>query len=54
MVLEEFGNDRGINEDLFPDPNKLHLTIGVLVLSDSIERQTAADALRKCKELFIE
>lgn len=52
-VLEKFGNDNGIIEEVFQSPERLHLTISVMVLSDDVERNEAAAALQECKEIII-
>ncbi|XP_014285072.1 activating signal cointegrator 1 complex subunit 1 isoform X1 [Halyomorpha halys] len=51
-VLEKC-KDRGINESIFQNPERLHLTIGLLVLSDKVERSEAGKALEECKEVVI-
>ncbi|XP_068217797.1 activating signal cointegrator 1 complex subunit 1-like isoform X1 [Palaemon carinicauda] len=49
-VLEKFGNERGIDESLFQDPAKLHLTLCVMALADDRERRRAIDVLNSCTE----
>ncbi|KAL1124351.1 hypothetical protein AAG570_000980 [Ranatra chinensis] len=44
---------RGIEESVFQSVDKLHLTIGVLVLCDAEERNDACSVLQKCKEEVI-
>lgn len=43
-----------IDESLFQNPSKLHLTIGMLKLLDINEKALAIDALKICKEEIIE
>lgn len=45
---------RGIGQDLFQDPCKLHLTLGTLVLLDDSDRKKAAQALQECQYDLIE
>ncbi|XP_046736458.1 activating signal cointegrator 1 complex subunit 1 isoform X1 [Diprion similis] len=44
---------RGVEEKIFQNPKKMHLTIGMLVLVDSTEREEAVRALEYCKENII-
>ncbi|XP_001509416.2 activating signal cointegrator 1 complex subunit 1 [Ornithorhynchus anatinus] len=52
-VLESCSKDRGVNSCLFQNPEKLHMTIGTLVLLNEREIQRAQDLLQQCKEEFI-
>ncbi|XP_067007831.2 activating signal cointegrator 1 complex subunit 1 isoform X2 [Anabrus simplex] len=52
-VLEKC-KDRSIDSSIFQSPDKLHLTIGTLVLSDEEERKKAAKVLMECKETVID
>nr|XP_012234026.1 PREDICTED: uncharacterized protein LOC105678895 [Linepithema humile] len=53
-VLEKYGKTAyNIDESLFQDPSKLHLTIGMLKLLDINEKTQAIDALKICKEEII-
>ncbi|KAK3907243.1 Activating signal cointegrator 1 complex subunit 1 [Frankliniella fusca] len=45
---------RGIAKDIFQDPNKLHITLGTLVLLDDNDRKKAAEALQACKQELVE
>lgn len=45
---------RGLQEALFQKPEKLHLTIAMLVLLDNQDRAMAAEYLRDCKEFIID
>ena len=50
-------NDReihGIDESLFQKPDKLHLTIVMLVLLDNQDRVIAGECLQDCKEMIID
>jgi activating signal cointegrator complex subunit 1 len=44
----------GLNESLFQKPEKLHLTIAMLVLLDNQDRAIAAEYLQDCKEMIID
>lgn len=44
----------GLNESLFQKPEKLHLTILMLVLLDNQDRVIAAEYLQDCKEMIID
>ncbi|XP_072745481.1 uncharacterized protein [Anoplolepis gracilipes] len=43
-----------IDESLFQNPSKLHLTVGMLKLLDDNEKKQAIDALLSCKEKIID
>lgn len=45
---------RGIEEDIFQNPAKLHLTLCTLVLTDNVERAEATNMLENCKRDVIE
>lgn len=47
-VLEKCGDCRGIDETIFQNPAKLHLTLCVMVLADERERHQAVDILNTC------
>nr|XP_045606852.1 activating signal cointegrator 1 complex subunit 1-like [Procambarus clarkii] len=49
-VLEKCGSSRGVDESIFQEPAKLHLTLCVMVLADDRERYQALDALANCPE----
>lgn len=49
-MLEKCGDSRGVDESVFQDPGKLHLTLCVMVLADDRERHEALDALANCQE----
>jgi len=57
-VLEKYGwrskTAYNIDESLFQNPVKLHLTIGMLKLLDINEKTRAIDALTICKKEIIE
>lgn len=48
QVMEKCGGSRGVEESIFQRPNKLHLTLCVMVLADERERQQALDVLGRC------
>jgi len=53
-VLEKYNKTtHNIDETIFQNPSKLHLTIGMLKLFDDNEKQHAIDALKDCKENII-
>lgn len=41
---------RGVDESIFQNPDKLHLTIATLVLLDDVEKELAIRTLHECKE----
>ncbi|GFU25806.1 activating signal cointegrator 1 complex subunit 1 [Nephila pilipes] len=47
-------NCRGVNENLFESPYKLHLTIAMLTLMTKQEREAAAAMLQKSKDSILE
>nr|CAD7439647.1 unnamed protein product [Timema bartmani] len=47
-------SDRNVEESIFQNPDKLHLTIGTLILSSTVERNKAAEILQESKELIID
>jgi activating signal cointegrator complex subunit 1 len=49
-VLDICKNSRGIDTSIFQTPEKLHLTLGTLVIMDANEREVAAHILAECKE----
>lgn len=49
-VMDKFTQDRGVNENLFQNENKLHLTIATLVLLDEKECHAAIKKLQSLKE----
>ncbi|XP_003375838.1 activating signal cointegrator 1 complex subunit 1 [Trichinella spiralis] len=42
-----------ICKDLFQNPNRLHLTVGTLVLMNENERKIARELLHQCKESVV-
>lgn len=44
----------GLDESLFQKPEKLHLTVVMLVLLDNEDRAIAAEYLQDCKEFYID
>ncbi|OWF52184.1 activating signal cointegrator 1 complex subunit 1-like [Mizuhopecten yessoensis] len=49
-VLRECDGDRGIDSTIFQKQEKLHLTLGTLVLLSEAEVQQALDVLQQCHE----
>jgi activating signal cointegrator complex subunit 1 len=52
-VLDICKNSRGVDTSIFQIPEKLHLTLGTLVIMDEHERATATQILGECKANFI-
>lgn len=48
-VLDICKNSRGVDLSIFQTPEKLHLTLGTLVIMDENERATAVKTLGECK-----
>uniref|UniRef100_A0A8D8XG39 Activating signal cointegrator 1 complex subunit 1 n=1 Tax=Cacopsylla melanoneura TaxID=428564 RepID=A0A8D8XG39_9HEMI len=48
LVLSDFSHCRGVEEALFQEPGRLHITMGMLMLADSVERDEAVEALQRC------
>lgn len=44
----------GLHESLFQKPEKLHLTVVMLVLLDNQDRSVAAECLHDCKEMIVD
>lgn len=53
IVLEEYGQCRGISEFLFQDHLKLHLTINCFVLCNRVEIKRAHKLMEECEESII-
>lgn len=47
QVLQRCGNDKSVEEKLFQDKNKIHLTIGALVLLDNSECDKAVELMQR-------
>lgn len=47
------GPTYGLDEKMFTEPSKLHITIGVMCLMDDVDRSTAVQLLNDCREKFI-
>ena len=43
----------GIVKELFKKPEKLHITISMLILIDDEDKEKAIKALEYCKEKFV-
>ncbi|RZF42213.1 hypothetical protein LSTR_LSTR004362 [Laodelphax striatellus] len=48
-ILANLHGERGIVEAVFQKPEKLHMTLCVMVLSDEVERTKAIEVLNRCK-----
>ncbi|XP_039280349.1 activating signal cointegrator 1 complex subunit 1 isoform X2 [Nilaparvata lugens] len=48
-ILANMHGERGIVEEVFQKPEKLHMTLCVMVLSDEVERAKAIEVLNRCK-----
>lgn len=48
-ILDIYKNSRGVDTSIFQTPEKLHLTLGTLVIMDESERATATRILGECK-----
>lgn len=53
-VLEHPSRDAAVDSTIFQNPQKLHLTIGTLVLMNDAEVQKAKDVLLQCYEELVE
>ena len=53
MVLETCSECRGIDNSLFQDELKLHLTLCVMVLADERERHDSCQVIKKCHESIL-
>ncbi|XP_077406868.1 activating signal cointegrator 1 complex subunit 1 isoform X2 [Vanacampus margaritifer] len=51
-VLEQFSQDHGLDESIFQNPAKLHLTVGTLTLLDDSEVRKACEHLRDCQNFI--
>lgn len=47
------GPHYGLEEKMFTEPEKLHITIGVMCLMDDADRSKAVQLLNDCREKFI-
>lgn len=52
-VLDVCKNSRGVDTSIFQKPEKLHLTLGTLVIMHACEREMAAKTLAECKANII-
>jgi activating signal cointegrator complex subunit 1 len=53
-VLEQCSNERGISNELFQQPSKLHLTIATLVLLSKSEINFIKDTLQDCTKSLLQ
>ncbi|XP_077359987.1 activating signal cointegrator 1 complex subunit 1 isoform X2 [Festucalex cinctus] len=51
-VLEQFSQDHGLDESIFQNPAKLHLTVGTLTLLDDSEVRKACEHLQDCQNFI--
>ncbi|XP_055320538.1 activating signal cointegrator 1 complex subunit 1-like isoform X2 [Sitodiplosis mosellana] len=47
------GPTLGLQEHMFIEPHKLHITIGIMVLMDDVDRTRAVELLRECRESIV-
>ncbi|XP_052467996.1 activating signal cointegrator 1 complex subunit 1 [Carassius gibelio] len=52
QVLERCGQDAGVDESIFQNPAKLHLTIGTLALLNEQEVTRASELLQQCQDVI--
>uniref|UniRef100_A0A9J7YEQ3 Activating signal cointegrator 1 complex subunit 1 n=1 Tax=Cyprinus carpio carpio TaxID=630221 RepID=A0A9J7YEQ3_CYPCA len=52
QVLERCGQDAGVDESIFQNPAKLHLTIGTLALLNEQEVTRASKLLQQCQDVI--
>ncbi|CAL1545826.1 unnamed protein product [Lymnaea stagnalis] len=52
-VLDRFSGEKGVDESLFQNPKRLHLTLGTLVLLNDNEIEKATSLLKACEEELI-
>lgn len=51
-VLELYSKDNGVDESIFQNPAKLHLTVGTLVLLNDMEVTRACKQLQECEDFI--
>ncbi|XP_037133284.1 activating signal cointegrator 1 complex subunit 1 [Syngnathus acus] len=51
-VLEQCSQDHGLDESIFQNPAKLHLTVGTLTLLDDSEIRKACEHLQNCQNFI--
>ncbi|XP_029953477.1 activating signal cointegrator 1 complex subunit 1 [Salarias fasciatus] len=51
-VLQKCSQDHGVEESIFQNPLKLHLTIGTVALLNDIEVQRASEHLQECQSFI--
>ncbi|XP_019903172.2 activating signal cointegrator 1 complex subunit 1 isoform X2 [Esox lucius] len=52
QVLEQCSQDQGIDESIFQNPAKLHVTVGTLVLLNDLEVTRACEQLQRCQDII--
>ncbi|KAM3592635.1 uncharacterized protein V6R79_022565 [Siganus canaliculatus] len=51
-VLQQCSQDHGVEESIFQNPAKLHLTIGTLALLNDMEVRKACEHLKECESII--
>ncbi|XP_057681957.1 activating signal cointegrator 1 complex subunit 1 [Corythoichthys intestinalis] len=51
-VLEQYSQNNGLDESIFQNPAKLHMTVGTLTLLDESEVRKACEHLRECQNFI--
>ncbi|XP_030611088.1 activating signal cointegrator 1 complex subunit 1 isoform X2 [Archocentrus centrarchus] len=51
-VLEQCSQDHGVEESIFQNPAKLHLTVGTLALLNEVEVRRACEHLQECQNFI--
>uniref|UniRef100_A0A3Q3WKK5 K Homology domain-containing protein n=1 Tax=Mola mola TaxID=94237 RepID=A0A3Q3WKK5_MOLML len=51
-VLQQCSKDHGVEESIFQNPAKLHLTIGTLALLSDVEVRKASEHLQECQNII--
>ncbi|XP_067100680.1 activating signal cointegrator 1 complex subunit 1 [Osmerus mordax] len=51
-VLKNCSKDNGVDESIFQNPAKLHLTVGTLVLLNDMEVTKACEQLQQCEDII--
>lgn len=51
-VLKQCSQDHGVDESIFQNPAKLHLTVGTLVLLNDVEVRKACEHLQECQNFI--
>lgn len=51
--VQQSGPTYGLHEKMFTEPDKLHITIGVMCLMDDVDRSAAVALLNDIRETLI-